>query len=166
MCQNGAIIHCPGLFFGELIIMSELSGKSLTIAMNATNPNTGYVVSAFNELVQKTFSQCIFIANFHTLIFNLTLNSTKDTSSKQDKLCAECLKLHFFEGKLAAEKIGTFRPNATVSLLIIFLVLIKLNKKRCVPQINMHSQWNHLFLFSKYNMKSAKHIKNLSTIFF
>ena len=49
------------------------------------------------------------------------MNSTKDTSSKQDKLCAECLKLSFFDGMLATENIGAFRPNAPVSFIFQYV---------------------------------------------
>jgi len=59
VCENGAIICCPGLFAGEVIIMCEISHRSLIIAMNASNPDIEYIVFIFLELVQKSFTQCI-----------------------------------------------------------------------------------------------------------
>jgi hypothetical protein len=57
--ENGAIVHCPGLFEGELVVMTELSRKSIVIAMNAAHPETEYIETVFTELIQKDFSQCI-----------------------------------------------------------------------------------------------------------
>jgi hypothetical protein len=59
MCKNGAVIHCPGLFAGELIVMIEHSCKSIIIIMNASDPSTEYATAVFHELVQKNFSHCI-----------------------------------------------------------------------------------------------------------
>jgi hypothetical protein len=59
LCENGAVIHCPGLFEGELLVLLAHSRKSIIIAMNASDPDTEYAVSAFHNLIQKDFSQCI-----------------------------------------------------------------------------------------------------------
>jgi len=72
VCENGAVICCPGLFAGEVIIMCEVSRRSLTIAMNASNPDIEYIVSIFVKLVQKSFTQCIIIKYLHVYIFNIT----------------------------------------------------------------------------------------------
>jgi len=58
VCANGAIIRCPGLFDGEMIVMVESSSRAIVVAMNATDPNTWHAVSVFNKLVQKNFAQC------------------------------------------------------------------------------------------------------------
>ena len=61
MCENGSVICCPGLFSGELIVMNSISHREITIAMNASYPDTEYAVSVFYELVKVSFSQCINI---------------------------------------------------------------------------------------------------------
>ena len=59
VCSNGAVICCPGLFSGEMIVMNSVSHKSITITMNALAPDIEYAVSVFYDLVQRNFSQCI-----------------------------------------------------------------------------------------------------------
>jgi hypothetical protein len=72
VCENGAIVHCPGLFEGELIVMTELSRRSIIIAMNAAYPETEYAVSVLTEFIQKEFSQCILLCdNFCFIIIFL-----------------------------------------------------------------------------------------------
>ena len=63
MCENGAssVICCPGLFSGELIVTNSNSHRIITIAMNASFPDTEFAVSVFYELVRASFSQCILI---------------------------------------------------------------------------------------------------------
>eukprot|EP00026_Physarum_polycephalum_P000718 Phypoly_transcript_00719.p1 GENE.Phypoly_transcript_00719~~Phypoly_transcript_00719.p1 ORF type:complete len:498 (-),score=49.29 Phypoly_transcript_00719:858-2351(-) len=86
VCANGAVIKCPGLFDGELIVTIEPSDKSLIIAMNASDPDTEHIVQIFSELIQQKFSQY--------------------TVYKQETLCTECLKMAFLEGSLATSQIG------------------------------------------------------------
>ena len=60
VCENGAVIYCPGLFAGEMIVVIEPTGKSIVVVMNASDPDIGYCTSTFNNLVQQSFTQCIF----------------------------------------------------------------------------------------------------------
>lgn len=59
VCENGAIIQCPGLFEGEMIVMVEYSLKSIVVAMNATDPDTEYAMSVLRLLINDKFPQCI-----------------------------------------------------------------------------------------------------------
>ena len=61
VCENGAVICCPGLFSGELIVTNSNSHKIITIAMNTSFPDTEFAVSVFYELVKFNFSQCIYL---------------------------------------------------------------------------------------------------------
>lgn len=61
MAENGAIIQCPGLFFGEMLIMLDTYQQSIIVAMSASDFGTEYAISVFNSLVQKEFHQCIMI---------------------------------------------------------------------------------------------------------
>lgn len=61
VCQNGAVISCPGLFEGELIVMLEPSSKSILFVMNASDPDVEYCSSSFNVLTAKDFTQCILL---------------------------------------------------------------------------------------------------------
>jgi hypothetical protein len=68
VCENGTVIQCPGLFARELIVMIEHSRKSILTVMNASDPNTEYATSVFNELVQTSFSNCILNYNKHSTV--------------------------------------------------------------------------------------------------
>lgn len=57
--ENGAIIRCPGLFAGEILVMVEQSRTSIVIAMLASDPDIEYAVSVFRDLIQDNFPQCI-----------------------------------------------------------------------------------------------------------
>lgn len=57
VCENGAIIRCPGLFEGELIVMVEHTRRSIVVAMNATYPDLDDTTSAFRRLIQDKFPQ-------------------------------------------------------------------------------------------------------------
>eukprot|EP00026_Physarum_polycephalum_P001439 Phypoly_transcript_01440.p1 GENE.Phypoly_transcript_01440~~Phypoly_transcript_01440.p1 ORF type:complete len:1130 (-),score=207.03 Phypoly_transcript_01440:9-3374(-) len=94
VCENGAIIRCPGLFAGEMIVMTEFSHKTLIIAMNASDPDTDYAVAVFNELVQNSFAQY--------------------SGSKKEDLCAECLADCFLHGKGDPESVGIFQKSFLV----------------------------------------------------
>jgi hypothetical protein len=65
--QNGAVIKCPGLFHGEIIVEFENSKKSIIFAMIAPNPDLEYVTTVFNTLIGRSFKQCIRALNTMTL---------------------------------------------------------------------------------------------------
>jgi hypothetical protein len=57
--QNGAVIKCPGLFEGEIIVEFENAKKSIIFAMIAPNPDLEYVTTVFKALISRSFPQCI-----------------------------------------------------------------------------------------------------------
>lgn len=56
--SNGAVIKCPGLLHGEVMIMLEPRAKSIVALMMATNPNLEYITAVFTSL-SETFYQRI-----------------------------------------------------------------------------------------------------------
>ena len=67
--ENGAVVYCPGLFSGELVMMIESSRRSILMVMNATDPDMAYVILVFNELVRNSFTQCISCFVISTIPF-------------------------------------------------------------------------------------------------
>lgn len=59
VCANGAIVRCPGLFNGEMIVMVEHSHQSIIIAMNVAQIDIEDAVSTFRRLIAH-YPQCIF----------------------------------------------------------------------------------------------------------
>jgi hypothetical protein len=57
--QNGAVIKCPGLFQGEIIVKFENVRKLIIFAMIAPNPDLEYVTTVFKALISCSFQQCI-----------------------------------------------------------------------------------------------------------
>lgn len=117
VCANGAIIRCPGLFDGEMIVMVESSSRAIVVAMNATDPNTWHAVSVFNKLVQKNFAQCTQAEQKERQAAANTsfCDTLLDIDNQQETLCSECLKMSFFGGLLETKQIGVFRENRNVS---------------------------------------------------
>jgi hypothetical protein len=52
-------------------------------------------------------------------LFIFCLKVLLDAESKQEVLCSECLKGHFFGGELPVGEIGAFRENHNVSNILI-----------------------------------------------
>lgn len=113
MHENGAIIRCPGLFAGEIIVMVEDSRKSIVIAMLASSPDTEYVISVIQELIQGHFPQYILSA---TLSMSIT-RQIEDTGTKIEKLCSTCLCLSFVDFQLPSEQVGSIREGNSVSIM-------------------------------------------------
>jgi hypothetical protein len=67
--ENGAAIQCPGLFVGEFLVMVEHSRKSIIITMNASHPDTEYILAIFEEVIEKKFTQCIHLSCQSTFYF-------------------------------------------------------------------------------------------------
>lgn len=57
--SNGAVIKCPSLLHGEIMISLEARAASIVVLMMATNPNLEYITSVFDSLAEG-FPQCIF----------------------------------------------------------------------------------------------------------
>jgi len=84
--QNGAVIRCPGLFQGEMIVMIESSKKSIMFVMMAPDPDLEYAVSVFHHLVQSNFTQYI--------------------GSTEKLLCPTCVELSFCGSGFSVGDIG------------------------------------------------------------
>ena len=71
MCENGAVIYCPGLFDGELLITTDTARSSLIMAMNARDPAIEYITEVFTDLVQTHFTHCIMKKKRGVALFSL-----------------------------------------------------------------------------------------------
>lgn len=64
MYQNGAVLRCPGLFHGELVVAIDEEHSSIIYAMQGSNLDRDYVSSIFTKVVKRRFKQCIFLLVF------------------------------------------------------------------------------------------------------
>ncbi len=110
VAQNGVKVDCPGLFYGELIVLMEKSHQSIVFAMKSTTPDLERFESLFQSLVTNHFVQCITDSY---LIF-ASLIQTQDSSCKAQTLCPKCVDLAFQHASLPVSSIGVFPPRAMV----------------------------------------------------
>jgi hypothetical protein len=55
--NNGVVVTCQGLFYGQLIIKFEKDPRFLVMLMHAQNPYFGFITSAFRRFVATHFKQ-------------------------------------------------------------------------------------------------------------
>lgn len=56
--SNAAIITCPALFCGQILIMLDSTAKAVVVLMMATSPDLQFVIAVFQQLT-LFFPQCI-----------------------------------------------------------------------------------------------------------
>lgn len=106
--SNGAVLQCPGLFHGELIIAMEAGSQSIIFAIQASNPDLRVISKVFNKLVSSRFRQCMVVVP--PLI---TYSCVLDTGIAPDDLCSTCIKLCFYvstneKDHIPIEKLGSY----------------------------------------------------------
>lgn len=123
---NGIIVRCPGFFEGEAIVAVNSSHKVITVALMATNPELQLFTSAFYNLCDRSFSQCISTINLLLhIILSIQIDIITDIGATEYFLCPKCIVACFLHSMnaLPLDKIGNIKNKPGLVQVSIQLIL-------------------------------------------